>query len=245
MSRFKPPRARPGATRLGDDYASSTCPYPLGNEPKEIPMRKVYRVIPFCSVAGLLFLSAGEAHAQPYPITDLYNTGVNDGPAPAGSGPPLSPGAADPHYTIVSGSTDGSGDPSPALGAAIVNDNGYPTHTTAAWIGPGNTGEDQSGTTYDYQTTFSLPEGAIAVNINCDVDVDNAMTEILVNGNIVPFSSPLYQQLTGTDGEGLTNHNIASEIPITIDPPYRRPFTEQHVDFRYCESAGHTNRISR
>jgi len=131
-------------------------------------------------VAFMAFLLVGAAPAMAVPITDLYNTGVDD------SGAPLGDLATDSHYTIVE--QPGSG----ATAAAVPAD-GFPippwvaNDATSRWIGPATADNDDANVepgNYTYRTTFTLPSRSLldSVLIEGLWSADNAGLDILING---------------------------------------------------------------
>ena len=137
------------------------------------------------------------ATANALPITDLYNTGVND------SGVALGPGVSDPHYVLSS---------QPASGSLIATTvpNGFPippwiaNSATSGWIGPNTPQAFGPVGLYTYQTTFTLPALAdlSTVLVGGLYAVDNVAIDIVINGVSV--------------GTGQLSTGFRSYTPFTI-----------------------------
>src|SRR5437660_7195108 len=141
------------------------------------------RLIPTLAALLALALLAAPAHAGP--ITDLYNTGVND------SGVTLANGATDTHYTITSSPA------TPATGSTVVvNPNGFPfppwfpndavgTAGGSMWIsGPNSFQSNPGDGQYIYHTTFTIGAGIDpnSIRISGLLSADDRV-EVALNGN--------------------------------------------------------------
>ncbi len=131
----------------------------------------------FCVVG---WLASAEAAL---PITNLYNTGVDD------NGVALGDSAVDPHYTVVSG-------PSGAVAASTVIDDDFPippwldNNAGSRWISPGDADANAAPGTYAYETTFDLTGMDVSnVAIVGGWATDDSSGGILLNGTSV-FSAP-------------------------------------------------------
>ena len=119
----------------------------------------------------------------------LFGTGLND------YGHPLTDGAADAHYSIVSG---------PSTVAPVVMPQGgfpYPYWTAddsnSAWITPGDAvsnptnagnGYQEPEGDYDYRTTFDLTGfDPTTASITGQIGADNTVTQVLLNGQDVGY----------------------------------------------------------
>ena len=123
------------------------------------------------------------------PISDLYNTGVDN------SGTPLANNTlGDPHYSLVAvpnGSTStilirtsAGGYPISPSGPYIGDD------SLSTWIGPAND-YDMSGPngSYEYQTTFTLSNDPASASINGQFSSDNEFLNISLNGVLLGISN--------------------------------------------------------
>ena len=143
----------------------------------------------------LLFTSAialaGSAQASV--VTTLYNTGVD------AFGAPLSNGAVELHYTLLSVP---GGTSNVRVGTSA---NGFPIgpwlgdNSTSAWIGPdsGSTLDGPVGD-YTYRTTFDLTGFVPGTTvINGQWSMDNLGVDILINGVSISPSSTDFTSWTG------------------------------------------------
>lgn len=115
--------------------------------------------------------------SQAATITNLYNTGVNNG------GVAIGPNLPDPHYSLIvqPGSTT----------ATTVDDTMYPippwvaNNAGSRWIGPSDPFADGPTGNYVYRTTFTLPANAnlSTVNVSGWWGTDNQSIDILINGS--------------------------------------------------------------
>ncbi|MFM1769705.1 MAG: hypothetical protein RJA22_2234 [Verrucomicrobiota bacterium] len=108
-------------------------------------------------------------------IPGLYNTGLGvDGNAAAD-------GTADPHYVLTYGAQGTVG-----AGALIIQNHPawMANDANSKWIGVTNPGSTSiSGGGYGYRTTFSLPGFLLStVELNLSVAIDNAVTNVFLNG---------------------------------------------------------------
>ena len=131
-----------------------------------------------CIVAASAALLLGASRrVDADPITDLYNTGVDN------AGALLGDSVNDPHYTITV-------DPQGAGDATVPND-GFPippwlaNDANSRWIGPA-TDHDANGAAgdYTYRTTFTLPANAnlASVSITGNWATDDGGLRISLNG---------------------------------------------------------------
>ena len=132
----------------------------------------------YFSAALFLLFDAATAHA--IPITDLYNTGVDN------NGNALGDLVADPHYSITSPTR---------YTATTVAEDGYPISTrgpwisntsTSRWIGPDtNNATAAPNLNMGYITTFTLAANAdlSTVQITGLGAADDRLDDVLLNGN--------------------------------------------------------------
>lgn len=139
--------------------------------------------------AGLLLtvlLAVGSAYAG---TISTFNTGVDFNPITF----------TDLNYTLAfDASTPGAGVAGPAFFVdpskfPISTGNWFADSTTSAWIGPGHdesTAEDPAGY-YTYTTTFDLTGfNPTTASLTGQWSTDNPGIEILLNGNVFPFTTP-------------------------------------------------------
>jgi len=156
-------------------------------------MKRIAVLALMACVAAVL---APQAQADPI-ICGLYNTGVD------WNGVPLAGGTPDPHYSLVSFTSDGYG-PSTTSTQVIAQTSvtpGWPVAPAGPWVGddplsdwirpnnpPANSPNDPSGT-YVFQTTFQS-SAAGSLNISGQWSVDNSLIGVSLNGNPVPGPFP-------------------------------------------------------
>jgi hypothetical protein len=97
----------------------------------------------------------------------LFNTGVD------AAGNVLSPGATDPHYTLVANPNKGAGTDT------FVLDTKSAASAPISWS-PSSLG---AGGDYDYRTTFTAPDPATnVVSLTGTMSADDQVTDVLING---------------------------------------------------------------
>ncbi|WP_020472284.1 Ig-like domain repeat protein [Zavarzinella formosa] len=131
------------------------------------------------SSTGSLSLPVDPAEGEvPVPF-DVYSTGVDD------TGIPLTPGAADPHYSLSGGSSYATLGGYPFGGYWTANND------TSAWVSPhanensmsGGGGVSEAAGDYTYQTTFDLTNyDPATARITGLVSADNRLVQVLING---------------------------------------------------------------
>ncbi len=117
-------------------------------------------------------------------ITDLYNTGVDNGRSVLGDS------SADSHYILTSFPAD-------TVSPAVTTPNkdlspiGWIANTgTARWIGPNTASAYGPIGDYVYKTTFTLPDFSSA-SIAGQLSVDDTVTDIFINGVSIGIPTPL------------------------------------------------------
>jgi hypothetical protein len=160
---------------------------------------------------------AGPAWASPFPITDLFSTGVN------ASGNLISNGATDPHWSVVGSPTvGGTANFYNGSAKAYRIDQWIANQTTpinSQWVSVPNGAEalppfspagqfvsaavvEFAQPNYTYQTSFTLPAGFDAAQISGKWVCDNIGLDMLLNGVVKPFGSVVdgFQLFSITDG---------------------------------------------
>jgi pimeloyl-ACP methyl ester carboxylesterase len=181
-------------------------------------------------VGGLVNVQTASAQI---PLTGLYDTGVDS------SGNILPNGANDPYYAIVADSSDGS----IASSATVITSNlpvGSPgawvsTNTASAWVTPAAYANNLWGAAvgyYDWQTSFTLPQGATSVSISGNLAVDDDMPGgILLNGtkvladptgndqfaHLTPFSFTSSSVVAGTNTLLFQTYNQSGPTGLRVD----------------------------
>lgn len=155
------------------------------------------------ATGALLSFTTSAVYALP--ITDLYNTGVDN------SGVALGNDVADTHYEITSGPVTGSGRTISSIPGSWVSNN-----AASRWIGPVGTG---NGTAtpgdYVYETTFTLPQlvNLASVLVEGDWGADNTRIRIILNGNTVVPNPPT----DGTDFDSLAGFSISDSFVVGLN----------------------------
>lgn len=153
------------------------------------------RYLAILLLAMVCQLGLAPAGSQAVPITNIYNTGVNN------SGNAwLTAGTPDIHYTVTT-SPSGSFVPVAIDDTTFPFPPWFPNNTFSRWIGPAAQYGGGPNGFYAYRTTFTLPGNAIlsSVSISGLWGTDDPGNDILINANstgqvsagftsLVPFS---------------------------------------------------------
>ena len=127
-------------------------------------------------------------------IPTIFSSGMGT------NGVVLSPGSADPHYTLIKSAY--STPPPPAIAATVIQNHPawLANDAQSSWIGPVNPGTvNVNPGAYNFETTFNLtgfsaPTAALTLN----VADDNELTNVYLNGLSQPISYAAFAAFSGT-----------------------------------------------